>query len=77
MLLDVLEVDGPVALTGSPEGELVTDACGDPTEPARGGSAYLGSERMSVVRDLGDVDLAGAFVPGFTSLSDVDKCVLG
>jgi hypothetical protein len=75
--LDGPEVGGPVAVAGSPEGELVTGACGDPTESARGGSARLGSERMSVVRDPRDVNLAGAFVSGFTLLSDVDGGVLG
>jgi hypothetical protein len=77
VLLDGPEVGGPVPITGSPEGELVTDACGDPTESARGGSACLGSERMSVVRDLRDIALAGALVSGFTLLSDVDDGVLG
>ncbi len=77
VLLDGAEVGGPVALTGSPEGELVTDACGNPTESARGGSGCLGSERMSVVRDLRDIDLADGFVSGFALLSDVDGGVLG
>jgi len=77
VLLDGPEVGGPVAITGSPGGELVTDACGDPTESARGGSACFGSERMSVVRDPREIDLVGVFVSGFTSLSDVDGGVLG
>jgi hypothetical protein len=77
VLLDGPEVGSPVVITGSPEGELVTDACGDPTESARGGSACTGSGRMSVVRDPRDIDLAGAFVSGFPLLSDVEGGVLG
>jgi hypothetical protein len=84
VLLDGPEIGGPMAITGSPspEGELATDACGD---SARGGSAFcsafLGSERTSVVRDLRvrdlrDIDMAGAFVSGSTLLSDVDGGVL-
>lgn len=79
MLLDGPEVGGPVAITGSTEGESVTETCGDPTESARAGSGCLGSESMSVsvVRDPGDIDLAGAFVSGSALLSDVDGGVLG
>lgn len=67
-----------VLLDGTKDGDpvTITDAC-DPTESARGGSAFLGSERMSVVRDLRDIDLAGAFVSGSTLLSDLDGGVLG
>lgn len=77
VLLDGTEVGDPVAITGSPEGELVTDASDDPTESARGGSAFLGPERMSVVRDLRVIDLAGAFGSGSTLLSDLDGGMLG
>lgn len=76
MLLDGPEVDGPVAISGSTEGGLVTDVCGDPAESARGGSACLGPERMSVVRDVRDIE-SGAFNSGSTLLSDVDGGVLG
>ena len=77
MLLDGPEVGGPVVITGSLEGESETDACGDCTESARGGSACRGSERMSVVRDLRDIDMVGALLSGFPLLSDDEGGMLG
>lgn len=76
--LDGPAVGGPVAITGSPEDESATDACLDPTGSARGGSAWLESERM--VRDaigtlFEEVDSAGAFDPGF-ALLEIDGGVL-
>ena len=77
MLLDGTEVADPVAITGSPEGESVSDSCRSSTESARAGSACLGSGLVSVVRDPRDVDLASAFVSRSALLSDVDGDVLG
>jgi|SRR5216684_7974689 len=72
VLLDGPDVGGSAAITGSPEGESVTDARRDLTESARGGSACLESERVSMTRDLRIIDLTGAFRSGSTLLFEVD-----